>query len=211
MSVHDEDLARRFLEFRWIESWKGMKVYQDRAEQLRLEPFTEETIQETRRRYAELLSKYGDGFRGNYGWANSVVKPARGSDVTFKDIERAVGIDHLKPYYQWACQKIHVGCNTLHNSLGLMDDTDDQIMMAGPSNAGLCDPAHLAAISLHTATCALLSPPPSMDVLVGCKITEMLAEKIGDAFLRAHQQLEKEEVENQETADPSIADPEGTT
>jgi len=209
LSVHDEDLAKRFLEFRWVESWKSMKVYQEKAEKLGLDPFSPEAFERARQCYQEMLKRYGEKFRGNYGWAASVVQPARGAEITFRDIERAVGTDHLKPYYQWACQKIHVGCNTLHNSLGLSEAQSEQVMMAGPSNAGHCDPAHLAAISLHTATCTLTSLSTSMDVLVGCKITEMLVAKIGDAFLKAHKQLEQEEEELQRQAHPAAERVEG--
>jgi hypothetical protein len=200
LSARDEELARRFLEFRWVESWKGMRVYQDNASRLGLEPFGEEEVREAKQCYDEMLRRYGTNFRGNYGWAESAVK-RRGREVTFGDIERAAGIDHLKPYYQWACQKIHVGCNTLHNSLGLMDDEGEQVMVAGPSNAGLGDPAHLAAISLNIATCALTALTASMDVLLGCKVTTMLVEKIGAAFLAAHEKLAEEEAELQRQAD----------
>lgn len=201
LSAHDEDLAQRFLEFRTVESWKSMKVYQEKAETLGQEPFDSEAVEQIRESYKKLLSRYGDSFRDNYGWAASVVDPKPGSKrVTFKDLERAVGIEHLKPYYQWACQKIHVGCNTLHNSLGLSVTDGEEVMMAGPSNAGHADPAHLAAISLYTATCALNSLETSMDILVGCKVSGMLVDKIGEAFLRAHQQLEEEEAEGRRQA-----------
>ena len=200
IAANDETLAQRFLDFRWVESWRRMKTYQHNAQRLGVKPFEREEMDQAHGKSDEMLAKYGQSFRGNYGWAASVVK-ATGREVSFRDIAEEVGIDHLKPYYQWACEKIHVGYLTVHKSLGLREDLDEQVMIAGPSNAGLCDPAHLSAISLHQVTCTLSTVFPSMDVLVGCKITEMLVEKIGDAFLCAHQQLGREEAELQRQAE----------
>jgi hypothetical protein len=202
LAAHDEDLAERFLAFRHVELWKSTEVYQEKTDTLGLEPLSDRDVEEARLRYKEVIGRYGESFDGDYGWAASVVE-SRGKYVTFRDIERATGIDHLKPYYKWSCQKIHVGCNTLHDSLGLSEAYGETIMMAGPSNAGHCDPAHLAAISLDVATCTLMSVAPSVDVLVGCKIIGILVEKIGDAFLRAHKQLQQEEDEIQHQADQS--------
>jgi len=81
-------------------------------------------------------------------------------------------------------------------------------MIAGPSNAGHCDPAQLAARSFHMVTCTLTSIVESMDVLVGCAVSGILADKITDAFFRAHQRLEEEEAEIQRQASIDVEDSE---
>jgi hypothetical protein len=52
-----------------------------------------------------------------------------------------------------------------HGSLKLGILAESQVILAGPSNAGLADPGHGAALSLSRVTAALvgLQQPPTLD------------------------------------------------
>ena len=76
-------------------------------------------------------------------------------DSPFADIEKASGLDHLRPYYKMASHNVHANPRGISFHLGLSDGSD--ILLAGPSSYGLTDPAHGAAMSVHQATIPMLS------------------------------------------------------
>jgi hypothetical protein len=74
---------------------------------------------------------------------------------------------------------------------GLLTETD--ILLAGPSNAGLADPGQAAAISLVQICSALLPLQLTFDNLVALKTMSELEGDVGEAFIKAHQQLVEDE------------------
>ena len=66
-------------------------------------------------------------------------------------------------------------------------------MLAGPSNAGLADPAHSAVLSLLNCTISLLTLKPTPESVTTLKVLQRLAEEVGDAFIEAHRKLEQDE------------------
>ena len=64
------------------------------------------------------------------------------------------------------------------------------ILLAGPSNMGLADPGHGAALSLTQVTAALVSTVPTLDSLTELTVLSLLEEETGAAFLEAQKETE---------------------
>ena len=134
--------------------------------------------------YQQLIARFGKEFRGDYGWASHHLGNPQ---PTFKDIERAAGIDHLRAHYRMASHNVHANPKGVFVKLGLMQES--QVLLAGPSNAGLTDPGHCAALSLTHVSTTLGVLQPTFDNTVGLQIIVNLADEIGETFGQAHAEL----------------------
>jgi hypothetical protein len=78
---------------------------------------------------------------------------------------RAPGIGHFRANYRIASHNVHANPKGVFFKLGML--AESQVLLAGPSNAGLADPGHGAALSLSRVTAALvgLQQPPTLDNL----------------------------------------------
>jgi hypothetical protein len=131
------------------------------------------------------LLRYGDSFGAQYGWAADFLNGRR---PTFREIERFVGIDHMRAHYRLASHNVHANPKGVFFRLGLIRESD--LLLAGPSNAGLADPGDSAAISLLQTSVALMNLRPTIDSLVSLKILSRLANEVGASFQKAHDALE---------------------
>jgi len=181
------EVSIRFLEHRHIECWGRMQKYQEYSERCGFPPYSKEEMDNAKAVAESLKERHGKGYAGDYGWATISVQ---GSKPTFAEIESRVGVDHLRPYYKWACERIHASCNGLYRTLGLMNEED--VMLAGPSDAGLADPAQLAAISLLHATRACHVNLSDIDLVVASCVAGKVMTKVCDTFARIQQELEEE-------------------
>ena len=104
-------------------------------------------------------------------------------------IERTAQMDHFRPYYRMASDNVHANSHGAFYKLGGFPP-DLDILLAGPSNMGLADPGHGAALSLTQVTAALVSTVPTVDSLTELTVLELLQEETGAAFLQAHKDAE---------------------
>jgi hypothetical protein len=95
-----------------------------------------------------------------------------------------MGLDKWRPFYKWASSNAHSNHISPLTQLG-MSEAQEEILLAGPSNSGLTDPAHSTALPLNIRTVSLLSLYPSVDWIVMVKIIIKFADEIGEAFLEA--------------------------
>jgi hypothetical protein len=86
-----------------------------------------------------------------------------------------------------ASQNVHANPKGVFLKLGLLSES--QVLLAGPSNAGLADPGHGAALSLTQVTAALAGLQPTLDNNVALQMIVQLVEEIGAAFGQAHERL----------------------
>ena len=143
-----------------------------------------------KRRVEAVCAKYGEDFRQEYGWVpKSILK-----DRNFKEIERSIRMDRWRPFYKMACLNVHAFAKGLTHRLGLLRSRSRQeVLLAGPSNFGLADPAQNAAISLHQITTGLLTTRPTIERLVAISTMQRLVEQVGTAFCGVQLQIEREE------------------
>lgn len=176
-----DDLAERYLWHQHIEAYRAMKQQELYAARLRLQPYSQAELEAATSHRKELLQRFGEAFKNEYGWAAVLLKKDR---PTFADLEENVGLNHFRPYYRLASYNVHAGPRGIGFRLGMPPDGD--VLLAGPSIYGLADPAHGAAISLYQCCVALLGHTPNVDCLVTLKIMEGLVNEIGQAGVTVH-------------------------
>jgi hypothetical protein len=99
-----------------------------------------------------------------------------------------------------ASHNVHANPKGVFFQLGLAREPG--LLLAGPSNAGLCDPGQGAALSLMQITTTFAARHPTLDTNVDIRMISALAQEIGDAFGDAHERLTRDEAARQATERP---------
>jgi len=184
LAERGEALAERYVEHEAIESYRAAKVYRSCFERLGYEPMDDSEFQTVRQARDAALQRYGRDFDSQYGWAALALGKKRPS---LRDIEEAARIDHFRAHYKMASHNVHANPKGVFFKLGLMDK--QEVLLAGPSNAGLSDPGQSTAISLLQITSALCTLQPDLDSIVGQKVLVRLTDEAVEAFASAHDSL----------------------
>lgn len=174
---HGQEVAERYILHEAIESNRAARIYQEHCEALGAEPLSDKERAQTQSACDALIARFGAPFGTEYGWAAAALGKAR---PTFRDVERAAGLDRLRPYYKLASHNVHANPKGAYFRLGLLPG--QQILLAGPSDMGLTEPGHGTAISLMQITNSLLVTRPNIDRLVICRVLLRLEQEVGDAF-----------------------------
>ena len=87
-----------------------------------------------------------------------------------------------------ASHNVHANPKGIFFKIGLVEDS--ACLLAGPSNVGLADPGHAAAISLTQISSAFGLLRPTADSLVTLKMLGLLRDEVGEALIEAHRRLE---------------------
>ena len=177
-------LSIRYYEHEVIEAYRAMKQYNKYKSRLSVKEFSEEELMECKVARDEAINKYGQEFEGSYGWAADALNNKR---PNFFNLEEAVKLDHLRPYYKWASQNIHANVHGIRNKLGLAEAKED-VLLAGASNSGMTDPADLTALSLSQISIGLLTIYSNMDSLITQHVIKKLGADIGELFLEIENQ-----------------------
>jgi hypothetical protein len=189
IAKHGTETARRYLAHDAVESYKAARQYQDQCHAIGHKPLSREEMAKIQRRYTEALTRYDNSFKGSYGWAAFVLNKAA---PTFRDIEHDVKLDNLSPYYKLASHNVHANPKGISFKLGLGPDRG-KVLLAGPSNTGLLDPAQCTALSLLQTTSALLGIRPNLDGVVIMKVLIKLEREIALVFAATQRRIESME------------------
>lgn len=181
---HGEALAKRFVEHQVVESFRAATDYHRCQPALGYEPIEDSDLQRLSAALDDVVARYGPTFKGQYGWAAALLAPEK---PTFARLEEAAGVGHLRAHYRMASHNVHANPKGVFFKLGLMAETE--VLLTGPSNAGLADPGHCAAISLCQVSAALSTLAPSLDNVVAMRVMLQLETEIGRAFGAADEQL----------------------
>ena len=180
LAAHGKDAVQRYVDHEFVEAYKGASQLNNYKSRLKVTGFSNEELEQLKGQYDAVLKCYGKEFGKSYGWAMPFL---RGVNPTFSALEKAVGLDHWRPYYRLASQNIHANVKAIRYSLGLSEAVED-VLQVGPSNSGMTDPAHSTAIALSQLTSTLLLSVPNLDGIVSTKMVLSLADEIRDAFAR---------------------------
>jgi Family of unknown function (DUF5677) len=184
------EVAERYLLHHVVESSKATEQYQQYCHRLGQEPFTEDELKESREACDELCLRFGRAYRGQWGWAAEALGNPQPS---FADIEQAVNLEHLRPYFKLACHPNHAGSKGLWYDLGnsLNPEGSDSVL-AGPSNAGLSEPGICTALSLYQVTTTLLlQGEPNLNTLMVVAALGQLSKEAQEAFAEVAAELEE--------------------
>jgi hypothetical protein len=186
LKEHGEELAIRYRLYEIVESYKASRDYNARCDQLGYEPLDEFELLEIKQQYDRVIQEYGSSFGKQYGWASDVL----GSEhPSFAALERKVGIDHLRGHYGMASYNVHANPKGIFFNLGLMDE--NALLLAGPSNSGLADPGHAAAISLLQVSTVIGTIEPNLDRLVVLRILQKISDEIGHELQATQNKLDE--------------------
>jgi len=181
------NLAERYLLHDGVESYKAALLYRQQCDRLGYEPMTDEEFHAVEANYQQLLARFGSSYRRDYGWAATALNK---ENPTFRDLEDSVELSHLRPFYKMASHNVHANPKGVYFKLGLYPSSAE-ILLAGPSDTGLTDPADGTALSLGQITTTLLMTRPNIDRLVICETLLTLGKEIGETFLKIQQTREK--------------------
>lgn len=182
---HGNDVAERYLLHSWIETYTAALEYQRHCIVLGLQPLTDDELDHLRQQRQRLLSKFGDTFKYDYGWATSVLGDRR---LTFSDIEQNSSLEHLRPFVKLAHSNVHASAKGASHRLGLYPSA--QMLLAGPSVFGLGDPGRNTAYSTMLLTTTLLLLRPTIEHIAHVNAMRTLHQEIHDAFYEAEDELE---------------------
>ena len=185
INEHGQDLAERYLLHNNIQVYKAARQYRKYSERINYEPMSEEEFEDIKSEHDNLVRRFGKDYKKPYGWAASAIGI---KSPSFDQIERHIGLDHMRPYYGMASDNVHANSHGALFRIGLGLESD--IVLAGASDMGLADPGHATAISLCQTTVSLLATRSTASYLVVSRILMKLQNEIGRAFLEVHQKLE---------------------
>lgn len=180
-----QSTAEKFILYYHIESFFAAKKQLEFAERLGIENISDEEFQEMKEIYDDLLFRFGNKYKDEYGWAYEELGNGK---LTFAEIEKKVEMDHYRPLYKMASSNVHSGPSGIIFKLGLYPGQD--LLLCGPSNTGFADPAFGAAISLSQITITLLTLQPNFDRLVICSILNKITFEVGNSFFDIQDKLE---------------------
>lgn len=147
----DDELSRRYLHHDVVETLKAQEEYEETWEDLGQDPpdWTDTERAEIR---AELAAEFGPVFLRDYGWAAPLFN---NTAPKYKQLQERVELDHWRGYYRMASHGTHA--NPKGISWNIQSLTTVEMIWAGPSNAGLVDPAQCTLIALASITVGLLA------------------------------------------------------
>lgn len=204
LAENDDSLSYRYLRHEDYQTLKIRRSYDTYAGRLGYEPTTTEADGDPDELRESLVDEFGSSFLERNGWAAPAFggRPPKAADFELK-----AGLDHMRPYVYLASDGVHATPKGLMPTLQHLGE--DPIIMAGPSNAGLADPGHGAAISLMQVTTTLASYSlrelskddeilDQAGILLSIHVLMELSNLIGEAFLVAAKRLEADEESRRE-------------
>ena len=200
----DNELSRRYLHHEIVESLKGQKEYEETWEALGLEPPDWTTAERDEAR-EELTDEFGRTFLRDYGWAAPLFNDAA---PKFRQLAERVHLDHWRGYYRMASHGTHA--NPKGTTWNIQSLVDVDLVWAGPSNAGLVDPAQCSLIALASLTAGLLAYavselPDSTDGIISQNVALVRQQAVlipmGHAIEALGEVHAQQEAEEEATAD----------
>lgn len=192
ISEYGDDVANRYLCYEFIDSYRAAKLYQKNCIRLGYEPLSEAEIQDFENMYHQVQKQFGLSFCQENGWAATIIHKSK---IRFSDIEEKVGMQHMRSYYKLASYNVHANPKAVFYRLGLSNQKE--ILLAGPSNTGLADPANGTALSICQITTSLLLHETNLDRIVASRALLRLSDDIQRLFTETQLQIEKSSAEYQ--------------
>jgi hypothetical protein len=197
ISNGDQLLAEKYLAHQTIKSLEDADQYQQDCAELGFKPVSDEHMRALRHKRDQLKKKYGDAFLGGYGWASDAIRAKipelRGKSITFNHLEQAADQGHMRSYYRFASHSIHPTSKGLHFEIGLI--RQGELLLSGPSNYGLAEPANASCFSLQQSTGALLMTRPNRQRIASLMALQNMIKESTLAFSEAERQIVQEDSE----------------
>jgi hypothetical protein len=100
-------------------------------------------------------------------------------------------MQHMRSYYKLASNNVHANPKGVFYRLGL-SRFDEEILLAGPSNTGLADPANGTLSSICQITTSFLLHDTNLDRIVASQALLRLSHDIQRLFVEVQLEIEKQ-------------------
>jgi len=187
ISKHGEDMAKRFLDYEVVERYyRTLSIY-DHQQKMEFETLPEKDLKANLKAIKKKIDKmqklYGSDFVKKtsypFGWVPRTALKSR----SLREMEKAVKLDMLRPYYNVAIYDAYGRSKGLvSKSVITKNKRKNAVIPFGPSNYGLADPGRSAAISLGQVTACLLLSESTLNRLVIVEAMRNLVAEICAAF-----------------------------
>jgi hypothetical protein len=184
-----EDIAERYVLFQIVEGHRALNSYERCHATLGYKPAPKRRVTKVRSDYADILKRFGKPFGKDYGWAASHLNKDR---VTFAMLEEVADAAHMRSHYKMASYNVHASPKGIYYKLGQLDGSTN-VFLAGPSNAGLFEPAQNAAVTLTRMSMLICGGNWLLDDLVTGRIMSLLMFKIPDELRKADAKLRRDD------------------
>jgi hypothetical protein len=185
LKKHGRAAAEDYIRYGLVQSVNGMKGYQETAEAMRRKPYSTEELGEAEQLRQAILDKYGKDFCSRNGWARKYIGSSR-----FDNLQKAIGLEKWRNDYASASRDIHTDYRDMR-TLFAMSEAKHNMILCGPSNSGMAEPAHSTAIALSQITATFIftyaddesCPIDYTDSAIYGKLLSRLVDEIGKTFL----------------------------
>lgn len=175
-----------FYEYQFIEKLKRVETFEIHRGTLNWKAPDVETVNLLRKKRDELVGLYGRDFLKEYGWTKRFLKK---NDRNFVSLEKEVGLDYLRPFYQWANKGVHAGPEGTFTRLGFDDINIPRQYLAGPSRYGMVDPMQFTTYSLLKMTAGLIDLTGAFESKLLLLVLEQLHDAIAESMLEGKAKL----------------------
>lgn len=148
------------------------------------------------RQFKIVIDRFGPTFANPYGWAADALNLKK---PTFKDLQKSAGRESMNSYYKLASFNVHAGARSLFFNLSSMGDED--LLLAGRSNAGLVEPGVRTAQTLALITSLYLGRETDLDRLTELKSVLHVKDAVAPALLAADALLHRDEMARRAKSD----------
>jgi hypothetical protein len=151
------EVAERYQLHAYVDTLRNAEAYQavwsklERYAGSGYDPIPDDELSQLRGTVADLVARFGRAYKSDWGWAAHLLG---GRPPTFSQLEQLAELEHLRPFYRLGNLGVHAMAKGIERSA--MRRGPYQILVAGPSNAGLADAGAGGVISLYQITTALL-------------------------------------------------------
>jgi len=180
-------VSEMFLDYSVIERLKRAKDFEEQRVKINWPPLDNEKLDELYKDKENLIEKYGKEYTNNYGWTLDLLPKGKRN---FKELEKLVGLDYMRPFYSWSNDNVHPGISGLITRMGQIENgRTSYLKMAGPSFYGLADPAQFTSSSMLLITDKILESNWDFESQVMYSLLEDLDKEIKEAFFDTHLDL----------------------
>jgi hypothetical protein len=147
-----QELALRYVAHSRVQAWLRAAADPD-------DPQNGEDELEKQAEFA--ITNFGEEMKLRHGWASKLIGKRK---PTFKDIAAKCGHVAEGDVYEYASQHIHFN-HRMFDELLATCESEQNVLLVGPSNSGMVEPLTATAISMVEATVLLLLHKPNLDRL----------------------------------------------
>jgi hypothetical protein len=175
---------------------KKARGYQEHCAETGDEPISKEEMETLEAEKKRLCKRFGSEYNKNYGWAEQVL--GNSFQEQFYVLEKAIGYEHMRPYFGAASTLIHAGAWGDTFRLGIPPEadplSDTERIILGSSVTGLALPLHATSMYLELLTSSMLSIMPTRQFNMIMALMKVFSDEIMNACNEAEKHLESSNV-----------------